>query len=124
MKRILLIIVAILCSTAVYAVDYANVGLAVDISKYIAEDVKKGDTSMQDFINSLPKAMLDEVNGFADGGMYYLPGATTGPVYFYNKTLFDELGLNPPTNWEELESVCKKIYEAIAKRRILRYNKK
>lgn len=93
------------------AVDYANEGLAVDISKFIAEDVKKGDTSMQDFINSLPKAMLDEVNGFADGGMYYLPGATTGPVYFYNKTLFDELGLNPPTNWEELESVCKTIYE-------------
>ena len=93
------------------AISYAKEGLAVDISKYIAEDVKKGDTLMQDIIDSLPAAMQTDVKGFADGGIYYLPGATTGPVYFYNKTLFDELGLNPPKDWDELESICKTIYE-------------
>lgn len=93
------------------AVDYAEVGLAVDIKKYIEEDKKKGDTTMQDIIDSLPIAMKTEVYGFADGGIYYLPGCTTGPVYFYNKTLFKELGLNPPKTWDELEAVSKTIYE-------------
>ena len=93
------------------AVDYAEEGLAVDISKYIQEDVKKGDNTMQEIIDSLPEAMKTDVYGFSDGGIYYLPGCTTGPVYFYNKTLFDELGLQPPTDWDELEDVCKTIYE-------------
>lgn len=93
------------------AVDYAKVGLAVDISKYIKADVKKGDKSMQEVIDSLPEAMKTDVMGFTGGGIYYLPGCTTGPVYFYNKTLFDELGLNPPKDWKELEEVSKTIYE-------------
>lgn len=93
------------------AVDYAKEGLAVDIKKYIADDVKKGDTTMQDIIASLPEAMQTDVKGFENGGIYYLPGCTTGPVFFYNKAIFDELGLNPPKDWDELEAVCKTIYE-------------
>jgi ABC-type glycerol-3-phosphate transport system substrate-binding protein len=93
------------------AVDYAKEGLAVDIRKYINEDAKKGDTTMQDIIASLPEAMQTDVKSFEDGGIYYLPGCTTGPVYFYNKAIFNELGLLPPTNWEELEEVSKTIYE-------------
>ena len=92
------------------AVDYAKEGLAVDIKKYIAEDVKKGDTTMQDIIASLPEAMQTDVKGFENGGIYYLPGCTTGPVFFYNKAIFDELGLNPPADWDQLEAVCKTIY--------------
>lgn len=93
------------------AVDYANEGLAINIQKYIDQDKKKGDKLMQQIIDSLPEAMKTDVLGFEDGGIYYLPGCTTGPVYFYNKTIFDELGLNPPTNWKELERVAKTIYE-------------
>lgn len=93
------------------AVSYAKEGLAVDISKYIKEDIKKGDSTMQDIIDSLPSSMQTDVKGFEDGGIYYLPGCTTGPVFFYNKTLFDELGLIPPKDWKELEKVCKTIYE-------------
>ena len=93
------------------AVDYANEGLAIDIRKYIKKDNKKGDKTMQNIIDSLPEAMKTDVLGFEDGGIYYLPGCTTGPVYFYNKTIFDELGLNPPTNWDELVSVSKTIKE-------------
>lgn len=93
------------------AISYANEGLAVNIKKFIEEDIKNGDNSMQNIIDSLPTAMKTDVLGFADGGIYYLPGCTTGPVFFYNKTIFDELNLNPPTNWEELEEVSKTIYE-------------
>lgn len=93
------------------AVDYANEGLAIDIKKYIEEDKKNGDTKMQEIIDSLPEAMKTDVLGFEDGGIYYLPGCTTGPVYFYNKTIFDELGLTPPSTWDELVSVSKTIKE-------------
>lgn len=93
------------------AVDYAKEGLAVDIRKYIDEDVKSGDTTMRDLIASLPDAMQDDVRGFDDGGIYYLPGCTTGPVFFYNKAIFDELSLAPPRDWNELEQVSKTIYE-------------
>lgn len=93
------------------AVDYANEGLAIDITKYIEQDSKKGDNQMKNLIESLPKAMQTDVLGFEDGGIYYLPGCTTGPVFFYNKTIFEELGLNPPTNWDELAKISKTIYE-------------
>lgn len=88
------------------AVDYANEGLAIDLNKYI-----KKDKQMKELIASLPKAMQTDVLGFEDGGIYYLPGCTTGPVFFYNETIFNELGLKAPTNWNELEEVAKTIYE-------------
>ena len=94
------------------AVDYIENDLAVNIQAYIDEDVANGDTTMQDIIDSLPEAMKTDVMGFADGGIYYLPGATTGPVFFYNKTIYDELNLQVPTTWEELAANCKAIYEA------------
>lgn len=93
------------------AVDYANEGLAINIQKYIEQDSKKGDNQMKNLIESLPEAMKTDVLGFEDGGIYYLPGCTTGPVFFYNKTIFEELGLNPPANWEELAKISKTIYE-------------
>ena len=93
------------------AVDYVNEGLAINIKKYIEADNKKGDHTMQNIIDSLPEAMKTDVLGFEDGGIYYLPGCTTGPVFFYNKTIFDELGLVPPANWDELVAVSKTIKE-------------
>ena len=93
------------------AVDYANEGLGVNIKKYIDRDNKKGDKFMQQLIDSLPVEMKTDVLGFEDGGIYYLPGCTTGPVFFYNKTIFDELGLNPPANWNEVAEISKTIYE-------------
>jgi len=93
------------------AVDYANEGLAINIKKFIDKDTKKGDKQMKNLIDSLPEAMKTDVLGFEDGGIYYLPGCTTGPVFFYNETIFKELGLKVPSNWEELAQVSKTIYE-------------
>jgi len=93
------------------AVDYANEGLALDIKPFIEADAKKGDKTMKNIIDSLPTATKTEVYGFADGGIYYLPGATTGPVFFYNKTMYDSLGLKAPASWDELVANSKTIYE-------------
>lgn len=103
---------SIIFNYASTAVDYIEAGLAVDITGYIEEDKKNGDDTMSKIIDSLPDAMKTDVMGFADGGIYYLPGCTTGPVFFYNKTLYDELGLFAPTTWDELAENCRVIYEA------------
>lgn len=35
-----------------------------------------------------------------------LPTQSVHTLWFYNKTIFDSLGLEPPTNWDELVEVC------------------
>ena len=101
---------SIIFNYASTAVDYIEAGLAVNIQSYIDEDTAAGDTAMADYIDSLPEAMKTDVMGFEDGGIYYLPGCTTGPIFFYNKTMYDALGLTPPTTWDELAANCEAIY--------------
>ncbi len=103
---------SIIFNYASTAVDYIEAGLAVNIQSYIDADTAEGDTAMADYIDSLPEAMKTDVMGFADGGIYYLPGCTTGPIFFYNKTMYDELGLTAPTTWDELAANCEAIYNA------------
>ena len=48
------------------------------------------------------------------GTMYTLPMAKSTEALFYNKTFFDSFDdgngpLNVPTNWEEMEAVCRRI---------------
>ena len=90
------------------AADYVKDGLVVDLSKYVFDD----EIGMADVYNSLPESIKAETVGFSDGGMYALPAVTTGPIFFINKTIYDELGLTAPTTWEELAENSKKIYEA------------
>lgn len=91
------------------AADYVKDGLVFDMTDYINDP----EIGMTDIIDSMSTAVYEgEVMGFDDGGIYYLPAYTTGPVLFYNKTLYDELGLAAPTTWDELAEQAKTIYEA------------
>ena len=42
-------------------------------------------------------------------GLYALPFNRSTPMFYYNKTLFDENGLTAPTNWEELHETAKAL---------------
>ena len=46
-----------------------------------------------------------------DGKTYAIPFNKSTEVLFYNKTLFDELGIEPPKTMDELKEVAKTIYE-------------
>ena len=48
---------------------------------------------------------------YGDGLMYTMPLSKSTEVLYYNKTFFEENGLSVPTNWEEMEDVCKKLKE-------------
>ena len=53
----------------------------------------------------------NEGKEFGDGKMYTMPFSKSTEVLYYNKTFFDANGLTPPTTWDEMEEVCKKIKE-------------
>ena len=98
---------SIIFNYASTASDYVKDALVLDLTPYIFDE----EIGMADVYNSLPEGIREETVGFEDGGMHALPGVTTGPVLFYNKTMFDELNLQVPTTWEELAEVAKTITE-------------
>ena len=97
----------IIMNYASTAADYVRDGLVVDLSRYVFD----AEIGMADVYASLPEAIRAETVGFEDGGMYILPTITTGPVFFINQTIYDELGLTAPTTWEQLGENARIIYE-------------
>ena len=65
------------------------------------------EAQIADFI----KGYYDEGKQFGDDKMYTLPLSKSTEVLYYNKTFFDANGLTPPTTWDEMEELCKKIKE-------------
>lgn len=90
------------------AAKYVDAGQLADLSQYIYDE----EIGIKDFDASLVEGVMNgEVKAFSDGLIHYLPAYTTGPIFFYNKTLFDELSLSVPTTWEEMEAACRVIKE-------------
>ena len=48
---------------------------------------------------------------FGDGKMYTLPLSKSTEVFYYNKTFFDQHGLEVPKTWDDLEALCARIKE-------------
>jgi len=90
------------------AAGYVDQGLVADLSQYIYD----GEIGIEGFDECMSERIMEgEVNGFSDGLVHYLPAYTTGPILFYNETLFNELELAVPTTWEEMEAACAVIKE-------------
>lgn len=53
-----------------------------------------------------------------NGVQYGVPSGLNGPLYIWNKKIFDEAGVSYPTNdwsWEDFEKACLEIYEKTGK---------
>lgn len=65
-----------------------------------------------------PNAFLPAVVGYytdTDGNMLSMPFNSSTPIMYYNKTAFEEAGLDPetpPKTWAEMEEFSKKIMES------------
>lgn len=79
-------------------------GLVTDLTPYIENETIKFD-NYDDILPSLREA--SKING----KIYGMPFNKSTEVIWYNKTLFDELNLTPPTNYDELVKVAKEIKE-------------
>lgn len=47
--------------------------------------------------------------GMELGGRYMIPIVKTGELIYYNKTIFDSMGIQSPTTWDELAQVSERI---------------
>lgn len=91
-----------------------------DAANYIKEDslydmsafINDPEIGIPNFQEEVSSGLYNEINQWGGDSIYLFPDTATGEVLFYNKTMFDELGLTPPTTWSELENCAKAIYEA------------
>lgn len=51
--------------------------------------------------------------GIVDGKVYAILPWTNNLALYYNKKLFDQLGITPPKTWDELLQVCAQLAEAL-----------
>ena len=79
--------------------------LVVDLKPYIENEEIKFD-NYEDIVEGFRTAATTE-----DGKVYGMPFNKSTEVIWYNKTLFDELGLEVPTTFEEFATVAKTITE-------------
>ncbi|CAL9546615.1 hypothetical protein SUDANB150_04312 [Streptomyces sp. enrichment culture] len=77
--------------------DYADKGLL-----YRADDVLSIPVQA-DFVSQLAGA------GQVNGVQYGLPFAASTRVLFYNKTLFDQAGVEPPKSWDDLADAAEAL---------------
>jgi len=90
------------------AAKYVKDGKVANLDEFIYDE----EIGIKDFDTLLPDYLYEEINGFEDGHIHYLPGVTTGPILYYNKTMLDELKLEVPKTWKQLEEVCRAIKQA------------
>ena len=65
---------------------------------------------MKDLVDRFNEGMLDAF--IIDGKLWGFPYAdASASVFYYNKTLFDELGIKPPKNYQEFLKISKIIKE-------------
>ncbi|MDO5028809.1 MAG: ABC transporter substrate-binding protein [Bacillota bacterium] len=84
-----------------------NEGLLVSYDKFInSSNAEIAFDNWDDIIPGLRNGVVVE------GQIYGIPFNKSTEVLWYNKTMFEELGLEVPTSFEELKEVSQKVYEA------------
>lgn len=86
-----------------WMLQFQSADLVTDLT-----DMVKGENGIEDYEDILP-GVREEIE--EDGKIMALPFNKSTEVFWYNKTLFDELGLEVPTTYDELFEVSKKIYD-------------
>lgn len=85
-----------------WVLDAVKENLVLDLEPYINNETLKFD-NYEDILENFREGSK------IDGKIYGMPFNKSTDVLWYNKTLLDELNLQPPTNYEELVKVSKEI---------------
>lgn len=89
-------------------VDYFNTALIYDVVT-LSDDVAY-DLSSSDIVDLYGRNFLDPVT--IDGRVVAVPETMNSNGLIYNRTLFDELGLEPASNWDEFLELGDRLAEA------------
>lgn len=85
--------------------DYVESDALLDMKPYFDEDPDWYDTFY-------PSMFGDLIYEDYPDGIWGVPFKSYTVALFYNKEIFEEQGLTPPTTWDELLDVCAKLKEA------------
>ena len=79
--------------------NYANEGLLLPVSDYCPEDL------FEDFFPSfIQQSVIDDT-------VWAVPDLASARAMFYNTDIFEEVGIEVPTTWAELEDVSQQIID-------------
>ena len=87
-----------------YTHGYGELGRWVDLAPYLAEE---SPYTGEQWEESLDKRLLERYA--SDGKKYQLPMDYIDIAVFYNKEIFEELGLQVPATWQEWLACCETI---------------
>ncbi len=90
------------------AAEYVRDDLVVDFEELIANE-KFG---IPNYLDGVNPNTIKEVDGFTDGKMHVFPLVSSGPIFFYNQDLYNELGLSAPKTWNDVFANAEKIKAA------------
>jgi len=90
------------------AAGYLEAGYLYDFAEFINDP----EIGIPDYTTRYPQGVRDQVSFGDETKAYLFPDTcATGEVLYYNKTMLDELGMDVPTTWSDIEKVSKAIYE-------------
>lgn len=81
-------------------------------NRYVVQDGNKDAPGYEQWWDMLRYQAVSRGKAAPDGKNYCLTFDMVETGIFYNKTIFDELGLSEPTNWEEMLAVMAALEEA------------
>lgn len=87
-----------------WLLEFISLGLIEDLTPYVEE------------IPGLRTQFFEAVRGEYEGRVWVMPYSGGNSALVYNKTLFDELGLEPPTTMEEFVEIGQQIADPSSNR--------
>lgn len=94
----------IFAATSAYMKGVPETGVLLDITEYVEGD--------SEWMDSFVSGAWTSHFGTTGGKIYGLPTQNEAQGWWYNKTLFDDLGLEIPTTWEDLVTCVETFKEA------------
>ncbi len=81
--------------------EYVQAEQVIDLTDYMNAD---------DYVSRFVPSSLSNVT--FDGSMYGVPVENTAiAVFYYNKAIFEQFGLTPPTTWDELVAIAQTLID-------------
>ncbi|MDD4011486.1 MAG: extracellular solute-binding protein [Sphaerochaetaceae bacterium] len=90
------------------AINYKTNGFLYDLTDLVSDPVN----GIPDLKEQTADGLYAEITQWGDGRVFMIPVLFGSEVLYYNKTLFDSLGLSAPKTWTELEEASKVIFKA------------
>ena len=86
---------------ASFARNFDGYDMLISFDDYFTEDYK----------SMVSQGIYDEATDFVDGKVHLIATYTASQVLYYNKTMFEEAGVEAPKTWNDLKEASKAIYE-------------